>query len=94
MTKSIVSNEKKCFVCGTEYGLHKHHIYYGSANRKQSEKYGCWVYLCGRHHNLSDEGVHFNRALDTSLKELTQERFEQYIGSREEFRQIFGKSYL
>lgn len=94
MTRSIISNERRCYVCGTEYGLHKHHIMYGSANRKQSEKYGCWVYLCGRHHNLSNEGVHFNHALDLNLKQLAQERFEAQIGTREDFRRIFDKSYL
>ena len=94
MTKSIISNDMQCIVCGTEYGLHKHHIYYGSANRKLSEKWGCWVYLCGYHHNLSNEGVHFNKELDMSLKQLAQERFETYLGSREDFRLIFGKSYL
>lgn len=94
MTKSIISNERECWVCNTSYGLHKHHIIYGSANRKQSEKYGLWVYLCGKHHNLSDEGVHFNKDLDTSLKQLAQERFEAYLGTREDFRAIFGKSYI
>ena len=93
-TKSIVSNERQCWVCGTTYGLHKHHIYEGTANRKQSEKWGCWVYLCGRHHNLSNEGVHFNKDLDISLKEYTQRRFERCLGTREDFINIFGKSFI
>lgn len=94
MAKSIVSNEKKCWVCGAEYGLHKHHIYAGVANRKLSEKYGLWVYLCGRHHNLSNEGAHFNRDLDLRLKQYAQEVFEARIGTRDDFRAIFGKSYI
>ena len=93
MTKSIVSNERRCWVCKTEYGLHRHHIFYGP-NRKWSEKYGCWVYLCGKHHNLSNEGVHFNKYLDERLKKYTQERFEAHLGTRDDFRRIFGKSYL
>lgn len=94
MTKSIVSNERVCWVCGTPYGLHRHHIYEGVANRKLSEKYGCWVYLCGRHHNLSNEGVHFNKPLNDRLKKYTQERFEAKLGTREDFRRIFGKSFI
>lgn len=94
MTKSIISNKRECWVCGTEYGLHRHHIFYGSANRKQAEKYGCWVYLCGRHHNLSDEGVHFNKNLDNKLKRLAQEEFEKNLGTRNDFIKIFGKSFI
>ena len=93
-SKSILQSERECWVCGVEYGLHKHHIYGGVANRKLSEKYGLWVYLCGRHHNLSNEGVHFNRDLDLRLKQYAQEVFEARIGTRDDFRAIFGKSYL
>ena len=64
MAKSIMQTEKRCYVCGTTYNLHDHHIFYGTANRKQSEKHGFKVFLCGRHHNLSNEGVHFNPDLD------------------------------
>ena len=28
------------------------------------------VWLCGKHHNLSNEGVHFNKALDDKLKKI------------------------
>ena len=93
-TKSIVSNERVCWVCGTPYGLHKHHVY-GGANRKWSEKYGCWVYLCGKHHNLdTKEGVHFNKELDNKLKDFTQKRFEAHLGTREDFMAIFGRNYI
>lgn len=92
-TKSIISNERVCWVCKTPYGLHRHHVYEGVANRKLSEKYGCWVYLCYMHHT-GDHGVHFNKPMDTRLKKYTQEQFEAKIGTREDFRRIFGKSYL
>ena len=70
MSKSIVSNERICLVCSTTHNLHKHHIFYGTGKRMLSEKYGCWCYLCGVHHNLSIAGVHFNKALDNELKEM------------------------
>ena len=73
--KSIISNEKICLVCSTPYALHKHHIYEGTGRRSQSEKYGCWCYLCGVHHNLSNAGVHFNKKLDLELKQMTQKKF-------------------
>ena len=68
-------------------------VFYGTANRKKSEEFGCWVYLCAGHHNMTDYSVHFNKELDLKLKKECQKEFEKY-GSREEFRRIFGKSYL
>lgn len=91
MSKSILSNEKKCYVCGTTVNLHKHHIYFG-AFRPISEKYGCWCYLCGRHHNQSNDGVHFNRELDLQLKRKAQEKFSKNYDI--DFISIFHKNYL
>ena len=92
-SKSILSNEQVCYVCGC-HGVHRHHIFYGTANRKLSEKYGCWCWLCPDHHNMSDAGVHFDKRLDLALKAECQERWEETYGNRAEFRKIFGKSFL
>ena len=92
-SKSLLSNEQVCYVCGCT-GVHRHHIYYGTANRKISEKYGCWVWLCPDHHNMSDAGVHFDKRLDLALKAECQERWEKEYGTREDFRRIFGKNFL
>ena len=94
MSKSILSNEKVCFICGYTKDIHKHHIFYGTANRKLSEKYGCWCYLCAVHHNLSNMGVHFNRDLDLKVKRLCQQKWEAEYGDRIKFIAVFGKSYL
>lgn len=89
--KSIIQKEKECYVCKTTLGLHSHHILYGTANRKQSELYGLKVWLCGKHHNLSNEGVHQNKELDLHLKQLAQTRFEETYN--ESFLKVFGKNY-
>lgn len=91
--KSIISNERQCFVCHTTFNLHRHHIIYGMANRKQSEKYGCWVYLCAYHHNMSNEGVHFNKELDIKLKRLAQQKFIETYPDLD-FIKEFGRNYL
>ena len=91
--KSIVQKNKECFVCKSGINLHEHHIFFGMANRKLSEKYGLKVWLCGRHHNLSNEGIHFNSELDRYVKRIGQQAFEK-THTRQEFMQIFGKSYL
>ena len=90
---SILQDKKECYVCRTHTGLHKHHIYAGYANRKQSDRYGCTCYLCGRHHNLSSAGVHSNKELDLRLKQECQQAFEKKY-SHEKFMQVFGRNYL
>ena len=92
MSKSIMSNEKQCFICGA-LEVHKHHIYHTTANRVVSERQGCWVYLCPKHHNMSDEGIHFNTPFDITLKKYCQQIWEEKH-SRDEFIKTFGKSYL
>lgn len=93
MSKSIISNERECYVCGTIVNLHRHHIFYGMANRKQSEKYGCWVFLCPKHHNISNAGVHFNKALDIELKQKCQRKFMEVYPDLD-FIKTFGRNYL
>lgn len=89
---SILQENKVCWVCGVNYQLHSHHIFEGFANRKQSEKYDLKVWLCARHHNMSNEGVHFNKELELKLKRLAQKKFEE-THTREEFIKAFGRSY-
>ncbi len=57
---SIISNEKKCYLCGSVRWLEVHHLY-GGPNRKNSTKYGLVVYLCHHCHNEQPNGVHFNK---------------------------------
>ena len=93
MSKSILQDKKQCIICHNN-NVEEHHVFYGTANRKLSEKYGLKVYLCYEHHR-GTRGVHGRdgEKLDTYLKEFAQSRFEKKE-SREKFRQIFGNSYL
>ncbi len=93
MAKSIMQNTKECYITGSTINLHKHHVFFGSANRSKSEKWGCWVWLRSDFHNTSDYSIHFDRVLDLWLKRDTQRQFEQ-LYSREKFMEIFGKNYL
>lgn len=94
MSKSLISDEKFCLICGTPLNIHKHHIFEGTGRRKLSEKYGCWCYLCARHHNMSNESVHFKKELDLKLKQQCQKAWEYQIGTREQFIMLFGRNYL
>lgn len=89
--KSILQKEKMCWVCGSPHVV-EHHVFFGG-KRELSDKYGLTVYLCGKHHNASNEGVHFNKTLDNILKKFAQTKFEE-VYSHEEFMKIFRKNYL
>ena len=91
--KSVIQTEKECYVCGTTYNLHDHHIFFGTANRKQSEKYGMKVWLCQEHHT-GRSGIHFNKDLDNHVKKLAQQKFEALYGANTSFISVFGRNYL
>lgn len=103
--KSVFKQDPgSCYICEHFLGqacrynyLEEHHIFYGTANRAKSEKYGLKVKLCMSHHKGNINGnkgaVHFNPEYDRKLKEIGQRKFEENH-SREEFRKEFGKSWL
>lgn len=82
-----------CWVCGSTTDLHTHEIYFGSGNRQISIKNGFQVRLCGVHHNLSDKGVHFDKALDLELKQHCQREYEK-DHLRFDFMRLVGRNYL
>lgn len=73
--KSIIQKEKECYICGTPY-VEEHHIFYGTANRKLSERYGLKVWLCPTCHR-GNRGPHFDKNVDAWLKDIAREAFEQ-----------------
>ena len=91
--KSVLQSEKECWVCRTTLNLEDHHIIYGWANRRLSEKYGLKVWLCHEHHT-GNTGVHSNQKLNKDLRKLAQTYFEEHYGTREDFMRIFGENYL
>ncbi len=91
--KSVIFEDMEhCMVCGNSC-VQVHHILFGTANRKKSDRYGYVAPLCAEHHTGS-HGVHFNKVIDIYLKRLAQNHFEANIGTRNEFIKEFGKSYL
>lgn len=81
-----------CYFTGTA-PVERHHIF-GGANRKNSEKYGFIVPL---RPDLHPNGVYAGQSaklIDVKLKTMAQEYFEREYGTRDDFRRIFGKSYL
>ena len=91
---SLIQDTKRCLVCGSYNNIHTHEVYYGK-NRQKSIEDGCCVYLCGRHHNQSNDGIHFNRKLDMKVKKQMEIKWlEHYNKDIEDFIKRFGKNYL
>lgn len=91
--RSIIQNEKKCYLCGSTVGLERHHCIFGDGWRKLADKYGLTVWLCGYHHRDNRNGVHGNNELAKQLKKVAQGAFEKKY-SHEKWMQIFGRNYL
>ena len=92
--KSILQNKKKCFICSKQIDIHDHHIYFGSAKRKISEKNGFKVWLCQNHHQ-GTYGVHGSKGhdLDLYLKKTCQLEYEKNH-TRDQFIKKKRKNYL
>ena len=90
---SILQDRKECYFTKATTGLHKHHIYYGTGQRQISEDNGFTVWLRGDLHNMSKDGVHFNKARDLRLKRACQRKYEE-THSRDEFMALIGRNYL
>ena len=100
MAKSIIQTDKShCYICkgnGGHWGLDEHHVFFGMANRKKSEKYGLKVYLC--HHDchiFGKNAVHKNAEIDRRLKAKAQKIAMKHYGwNTEYFIAIFGQNYI
>lgn len=92
--KSILQDEKKCYITGSTIGLHEHHIF-GGPNRSLSEKYGLKVWLSWDYHiaDSPNRTPHNDPEIDLWLKRIAQRKFEE-THSRQEFMLRFGRNYL
>lgn len=100
--KSIMhEKDGTCYLCIKLEGnyrlqqVEEHHVVFGTANRRKSEKYGLKVYLCHRHHE-HDGGafaVHRNKDVRNFLCEQAQRTFERKYPDLS-FLAEFGRNYL
>lgn len=87
----LVDTLDYCYECGKPHP-HKHEVFFGN-KRDASIKYHMILPLCYEHHE-GINGPHLCRNTDLAYKRYAQMVFEQTYGSREDFINIFGKSYL
>ena len=105
MSKSILQAEKECYLCRLaadqagyygelpHTGLHRHHVIFGRGNRKKSEHFGLWVWLCVAHHEYGPEAVHTNARIRRQLSQVAQREFTRVYPNLD-FREEFGISYI
>jgi len=87
--------ESKMYSIVRKPGLVRHEVFFGSANRQKSIKYGLVVFLTPELHNVSNQGVHFNKAFDLLLKKIGQAQAMSYYGwDIDRFVREFGRNYL
>ena len=99
--RSIMQEKEdhQCYLCMllcNDYRMkqtQEHHVIFGTANRRLSEKYGLKVYLCLNHHKEGPESAHRNAEIARMLKGRAQMEFERRWPELS-FRMIFGKNYL
>lgn len=99
MRSIMQEKDGTCYICKMlehDYSqklTQEHHVFFGTANRKMSEKYGLKVYLCLNHHTSGKNAVHQNREISDRLKEKAQITFQKKFPELN-FREIFGKNYI
>lgn len=89
MAKSIMQDEKVCFLTGSTYGLDRHHVI-GGSRRSKAEKWGCWVWL---RHDVHMDLHERDQGMSRILKATCQKRFEELYG-HDKWMSEFGKNYL
>ena len=82
--------EGTCYLCGGR-SAHVHHIF-GGSSRNASDRHRLVLHLCPDCHNM----VHSKDGKDVRLylHQLGQKVYEREIGTREQFREEFIRSYL
>lgn len=77
--KSIIQNEKVCYITGDTYNLHEHHVF-GGAYKNASDRLGLTIYLRADWHDMADYGIHFNKELREKIQDEVQRFAMEYYG--------------
>lgn len=92
---SILTNDMDICMYTGKNRVERHHVFsHTPKERKLSEQYG---FIAPLSPELHPNGVHRGKdahKIDIDLRERCQRYYEEYYGSREDFRKEFGKSYL
>lgn len=91
----MIGKDNECYICGSSGPLHLHHIFFGTANRKVSDKYGLTCKLCLFCHTEGNNAVHKNAEVANRLHKVGQIHAMTVLGwDVDRFRKEIGKNYL
>lgn len=94
LTSVFTDNMDECFITHSS-PVERHHIIGKTKHNKElCEKYGFIVPLIPRLHPNGANADAEGRALDKPLKQMAQRYYEEHYGTRKQFIEEFGKSYL
>lgn len=90
--KSILQEERHCYLCYTTRNLQCHHVFNSVAMRPKSETYGAKIWLCKKCHDY----IHADANARKALKAEAQKRLMEYNNwSLDDWFEIFcDKNYL
>lgn len=91
--KSIIDNTPRCYHCGREDSLQRHHCLKGIAYRWKAEEDGLWVYLCADCHTfLHGKDGH---QLDLQYKQIAERTWlKHYRKSMKDWISRYGKNFI
>ena len=93
MRSILQTDDDKCFICRMAFGSETHHVFPGNPNRRHSDEDGLTIRVCRHCHEELHCGKHSGDMMD-KLQRLGQEKYEALIGTREQFRARYGRSWL
>jgi len=97
--KSIIQDKQECYVSKRTDCLENHHIFAGRKNRKISDKYGLTIWLNNKAHyewhNSPPNIMYITKTKRQQIQQMAQRKaMEHYGWTVEDFRKLFGKSFI
>ena len=82
----------ECYICHYECDTARHEIFYGTAARKLSKRYGLWVNLCPRCHRMIHKDKESKEAV--KLIKAGKAAFLKAGHTEDDFIRIFGRGEI
>ena len=67
MSKSIISNEKRCYFTGRTTGIDRHHLLHGNGVKQLAEQDGLWIWIDHQLHMLIHDKGYFVLSYEFSI---------------------------
>lgn len=90
--KTVIQDNKECYLCGTNLNLEEHHCLNGG-DRKKCEQDGLKVWLCVNCHHVAPHSAHRSIKTRIRLKQVAQAKYLESHTLNEWFRR-YHKNYL